>query len=156
MRYKLFLSEDQTQPLRLSVGHVIRCSAFSGGLRWKHAMQDPIVVAWRTQGYVESYIKNGKAVLADDLTRAKVNFLVFAISLVEAEGPEDVFPESFRFSRKVTCVRLADDLSFTSDSERISFTLNEPMSVAEPDESRIELIGFVQLPIFWEGGSQYA
>ena len=79
-------------------------------------------------------------------------FLVSAIALVEAEGAEDVFPDSFLFSRQVTCVRLADDFSFDSASERIRFTLNEPMSVAQPDEKRIEILGFARLPIFWEGG----
>lgn len=143
--------DQSAQYLPLAVGQIIRCSVFATGLKWKAAPNDPIVVAWSDASYVDYHVKSGKADPASDPDRAEAKFLVFAVSLVAAEGADDVFPDSYRYSRNVICVRLAEDLSFTDESERISFSLNEPMSIAQPNERHIEILGFVQLPIFWEG-----
>jgi hypothetical protein len=155
MRYTPRLIDESDQRLLLAVGQIVRCPDFATGLKWKATPDDPVMVAWSHESYVDYHIKSGKADSANDLTRAQAKFLVFAVSLVKAEGADDVFPGSFRYSRNITCVRLANDLSFTSESERICFTLNEPMSVAQPKECHIEILGCAQLPIFWEGGSQY-
>jgi hypothetical protein len=155
MRYTPRLSEYPLQELPLAVGHVIRCSAFATGLKWKSLPEAPVSVAWINQSYIDYHTQVGKAESNCDPSRSNAKFLVFAISLLAAEGADDVFPDSYRFSREVTCIRLDDDLSFTSESERIRFALNEPMSVAQPKERNIEVLGFVHLPIFWEGGTHY-
>jgi len=154
MRYLVHKSPNSNQPLQLAVGHIVKCPDFCTGLRWKATPQGPITVAWRGHGFIDSHIRSNTADPADDPTRANAVFIVSTVALREAEGAEDVFPNSFRFSRLVTCIRLDDDYSFTSESERISFSLNEPMSVAEPKESSIEILGFSQLPIFWAGYTQ--
>lgn len=155
MRYTPRLIDESGQRPLLAVGHIIRCPEFATGLKWRATPDDLVMVAWSNESYVDYHTNSGKADPANDPTRAQAKFLVFAVSLIEAEGADDVFPDSYRYSRRVTCVRLADDLSFTSESERICFTLNEPMSVAQPKECHIEILGSARLPIFWEGGSQY-
>ena len=155
MRYTPSLIDGSEHGPVLAVGHIVRCPDFASGLKWRATPDDPVMVAWRHERHVDYHVSTGRADRANDPTRGEAKFLVFAVSLIEAAGPDDVFPDSDRYSRSVTCVRLADDLSFTSGSERIRFALNEPMSVAQPEEHRIEILGSVRLPIFWEGGSQY-
>lgn len=152
MRYTPCWMDESAPHLPLAVGHVIRCPAFATGIKWKTAPDDPIMVAWQSASHVDYYLQSGQADCANDPARAQARFLVFSVSLVEAEGPDDVFPDSQRYARDVVCVRLDDDLSFSAKSERIRFSLNEPMSIAQPQESQIEIVGFVQLPIFREGG----
>lgn len=155
MRYTPRWVDESAPRQLLAVGHVISCKDFATGLRWKATPKGPVTVAWSNHAYVDHHIASGKATPASDPSRAHAKFLVTSIALVEGDGPEDVFPDSNRYSRQVVCVRLSDDLSFTHDSERIDFSLNEPMSIAEPKENRVEILGAVALPIYWEGGSKY-
>lgn len=155
MRYTPRLQEASTSRPLLAAGQVIRCPEFALGLRWKSPTNDPVMVAWRSQTYIDYHIQSGSAITASDPSRAQAMFLITSVSLVESDGPDDAFPDSFRYSCQVDCVRLADDMSFTSESERIRFSLNEPMSVAQPDQQQIEIVGSVRLPIYWEGGSEY-
>ena len=76
-------------------------------------------------------------------------FLVLSVALEENHGPEDISPGEVRWSRRVVCVRLDEQLRFDHDSERIEFTLNEPMSVAQPRDSRVTVVGVAELPIRW-------
>jgi hypothetical protein len=50
----------------------------------------------------------------------------------------------------VWCVRLDQSFEFSAASERIRFNLDEPMSVARPDEATIEVLGCVELPVTWD------
>jgi hypothetical protein len=75
---------------------------------------------------------------------------VLAVELTEAVGPDDVCPGNHRLSRDVLCVRLSEAMEFSAESERIRFNLNEPMSVAQPDEGAIEVLGYAELPISWD------
>ena len=139
----------RASPTRLTVGDVIRCPDFRVGLRWNHEPGE-VIVAWRDRHYPESHVRAGNGTGADDESRGKAPFLVFAVELAEAEGPDDVCPGNHRFSRDVRCVRLSEGMEFSAESERIRFSLNEPMSVAQPDEGTIEVLGYAELPISWD------
>jgi hypothetical protein len=76
--------------------------------------------------------------------------LVLAVELTESVGPDDVCPGNHRLCRNVRCVRLSEGMEFSRESERIQFSLNEPMSVAQPDEGTIEVVGYAELPICWD------
>jgi len=39
---------------------------------------------------------------------------------------------------------------FTRESERVRFSLDEPMSVVRPSVDAIEVLGFADLPISWD------
>jgi hypothetical protein len=41
-------------------------------------------------------------------------------------------------------------MQFSRKSERIRFSLDEPMSIARPSENSIEILGFAELPISWD------
>ncbi|MFI5297433.1 MAG: hypothetical protein ACHREM_04990 [Polyangiales bacterium] len=135
--------------MRLAPGDVIRCPDFATGLRLRDDPDGPLLVAWKKGWYPTSYVTSGQAEHADDPTRATVAFLVHTVALNEAEGPDDIAPTERRLSREIICVRLDVDFTFTRESEQIRFALNEPMSVASPDESTIEFVGFAVLPITW-------
>lgn len=139
--------------LRLAPGDIIRCSAFASGLRWKHDPQGPIQVAWRAGFEPDHYVRDGRGNLAYDPSRATAAFLVYAVTLDEASGPDDIAPGEHRLSREIVCVRIGDDFTFARDAERIRFSLNEPMSVASPDEATIEVKGYAVLPITWREGT---
>lgn len=132
---------------RLAVGDVIRCSGFQWGLRWNHEAAGTVHVAWKT--HRDYHVQSGRATLADDPTRGQAPFLVHSVALTEGSGPEDVYPGNHRLSRTVLCVRLTNDFSFTSEAERVQFSLNEPMSVSQPTEASIEILGYARLPISW-------
>jgi hypothetical protein len=89
-------------------------------------------------------------VAADDESRAAAAFLVVRIELTESEGPNDVCPGTHRLSRDVLCARLDPGLEFSAASERIRFNLDEPMSVARPDEAALEVLGYAELPVSWD------
>jgi hypothetical protein len=139
----------RSSPARLAVGDVIRCQAFRAGLRWKHSSGE-VRVAWRDRHYPEYHVRVGNGTGADDDSRGTAPFLVIAVELTEAVGPDDVCPGNHRLSRDVRCVRLSDGMEFSAESEHIRFSLNEPMSVAQPDEEAIEVLGYAELPISWD------
>ncbi|MCL2310717.1 MAG: hypothetical protein FWC42_10735 [Proteobacteria bacterium] len=147
---KVLLQEyhGRSSPTRLAVGDVIRCPAFSVGLVFK---RDPgeVLVAWRSRSYTEHYVKSGKAVEADDDSRGTAPFLVITIKLIAGESPDDMHPREHWFSRDVQCVRLSEEMEFSAESERIRFSLNDPMSVIQPDEETVELLGYAEIPIRW-------
>jgi len=109
-------------------------------------------LAWRAGFEPGQYVRDGRGALANDPSRAAAAFLVHSVSLDEASGPEDIAPGEHRLSREIVCVHLASDFTFTRDEERIRFALNEPMSVASPDESALEIVGYARLPITWREG----
>jgi len=139
--------------LRLAPGDIIRCSAFASGLRWRHDPEGPVQVAWRAGFEPDHYVRDGRGDLANDPSRAKASFLVYAVTLDEASGPDDIAPGEHRLSRELIGLRLGDDFAFARDAERIRFALNEPMSVASPDEATIEVVGYAVLPITWREGA---
>jgi hypothetical protein len=139
----------RSSPTRLAVGDVIRCPAFRAGLRWKDAPGE-VHVAWTDRHYPEYHIRVGNGIAADDDSRGTAPFLVVAVELTEAVGPDDVYPGNHRLSRDVRCVRLSEGMEFSAESERIRFCLDEPMSMARPDEGTIELLGYAELPISWD------
>ncbi|MFI5296694.1 MAG: hypothetical protein ACHREM_01235 [Polyangiales bacterium] len=136
--------------LRLAPGDVIRCQAFAIGLRLNADADGPILVAWQKAAYPEHHVRTGHAQHANEPSRGTAPFLVHTVKLNEAEGPDDVAPGERRLSREIVCVRLGLDFSFTRHAEQIRFALNEPMSVASPDESSVELVGYAVLPIVWD------
>lgn len=136
-------------PSRLAVGDVIRCPAFRVGLRC-HQSPGEILVAWRDRHYPEHHVRAGNGSAADDDGRALAAFLIVRVELTEAEGPDDVCPGNHRLSRDVWCVRLDAGLGFSAASERIRFNLDEPMSVAGPDEAAVEVLGYAELPVSWD------
>jgi len=136
-------------PSRLAVGDVIRCQDFRVGLRW-HQSPGEILVGWRDRHYRDYHAQAGNGVAADDDSRAAAAFLVIRVELTESEGPDDVCPGNHRLSRDVWCVRLDAGLGFSAASERIRFSLDEPMSVARPDEAAIEVLGWAELPVSWD------
>lgn len=133
---------------RLAVGDIIRCPAFQIGLRLDH-QPDEVVVAWRNRLYPEYHARSGNGIQADDESRAYASFLVMSVGLAEGVGPDDVCPGEHRLSREVMCVRLSAEMWFSSESERIRFSLDEPMSVAQPDVESILVLGYAELPIIW-------
>jgi hypothetical protein len=143
-RYRMWSSRA-----RLAVGDVIRCPDFRAGLRWKRAPGE-VQVAWRDRHYPEYHVHVGNGTAADDHSRGTAPFLVLAVELTEAVGPDDVCPGNHRLSRDVLCVRLSEEMEFSGESERIRFNLDEPMSVAQPDEGAIEVLGYAELPIIWD------
>jgi hypothetical protein len=108
------------------------------------------MVAWQVQSYPDYHARVGNGTLAHDTGRAEASFLVVSIGLVEASGPDDMYPGNHRFSREVRCVRLTTDMEFSPQSERIRFSLDEPMSVVRPSEESIEVLGCAELPISWD------
>lgn len=136
--------------LRLSPGDIIICPAFATGLRWNDDPDGVIQVAWKSATYPEHHVATGRATHANDPSRGNASFLVKSVVLVEHTGPDDVAPGEHRWSRDVVCVRLGQDDSFARDSETIRFSLNEPMSVASPDETKVLVVGYARLPITWK------
>jgi hypothetical protein len=118
-------------------------------LRWNHA-PDEVIVGWQDQHYPEYHARAGNGTRLDDDSRGVDPFLVFAVELIESEGPDDVCPGNHRLAREVLCVRLTDGMEFSDESERVRFSLDDPMSVARPDEESIEVLGRAKLPISWD------
>ena len=140
--------EHVSRPKRLAVGDVVRCSTFTPGFQFSDSPR--VTVGWRRLGDPDYFYKNGKGVLRHDPSRAVATFLITQIVLETHHGPDDVFPDDeWRMSRLVHAVRLTSDFVFTEQSEEILFSLNEPMSLADPDEDSIEILGCAELPIVW-------
>ena len=136
------------EPRRFSVGDIIRCEHFRWGLRFASA--DEITVGWTDVSYPEYHAKNGNGELAHDETRAMAPFLISSVKFVDGEGPADLYPGNHRLSLKIQCWRLTDDFALVPVPETITFDQHEPMSVAQPPESNIELLGCAELPISWD------
>jgi hypothetical protein len=132
---------------RLSVGDVVRCREFEWGSRPRDASL-PLTVAWHPnwRPYVE---QSGWDTVANDPTRGEAPFLITSIVLNHGSGPDDIDREANWLARSVTAVRLSADLAFTGESERIAFSIGDPMSVAKVEESQLEVLGHVELPITW-------
>ena len=140
--------ERLSSPLRIAVGDVIRCPAFSSAV-WLDS--ELLIVV--EQSWADYQLKVGRVRPANDASRARAPFLVESMILIEGEGPADVAPGNHRLSREVRCLRLTEDYGLSPKSERIRFNLDEPMSVTRPKAGSIEVIGFAQLPISWNEGS---
>jgi hypothetical protein len=131
-------------PMRLSVGDVIRCSAFRLGIQFHR--QDAIMVGWRDETHPSYHASVGNGRLVHDETRGRAQFLVVSLRCIENSGPEDAVPEA-RISINVQCLRLTNQLQLQRDAELIEFSQFEPMNVAQPALSEIELVGYAALPI---------
>jgi hypothetical protein len=61
-----------------------------------------------------------------------------------------MFAGNHRLAREVHCLRLTHNYFLTPNSERIRFSLDEPMSVARPSRDNVEVVGYAELPISWD------
>ena len=101
-------------------------------------------------GTVSACVGSGEGTIVDDPTRGEALFLITSIGLVDGLGPDYISPESHWLARKASALRLDADLTFTERSERIEFSMEDPMSVAWTNEAGMEIVGYADLPITWE------
>lgn len=159
--------ECVSTPYRLAVGDVIRCPKFRLGTTYP---PDPLVqappqlgseritrVAWRDPTRMHSYVAwlnstnwgKDTYTVAIDESRASALFLITCILLTETCGPADVGAPC-QLYRSLFCSRLSADGYLTNQSERISFVMDDPMSLCQPFLNEIEVVGCAELPIGWE------
>ena len=81
----------------------------------------------------------------NDETRAKSPFLVVSLEFDE-NGPNDVISD-WRLSIIVKCLRLTENYELLTNAEFVTFSKREPMSVAQPPDNEIELMGYARMPI---------
>jgi hypothetical protein len=140
-------------PYRIAVGDVIRCSAFENCFLFNNAIRSLPGKLWVWNGS-ETHLRyreqQGEGLGSIDPGRAQTNYLVEQVAMTVGDGPHDVFPNQYRMSRDVSCLRLTADDCLSQATERICFSVNEAMSMCGIEESEIELIGYAKLPIVWE------
>ena len=113
--------------------------------------EEAILIGWEDASYPEHHASSGYGTLAHDETRQDAAFLVSSLGFAENQGPDDTIPE-FRLAQDIKCLRLTE-LVLTTDAEQICFSQYEPMSVAQPSDDEIELLGFATMPI-WPAGTR--
>ena len=129
LQLKVSEYESGPNPLRLSIGDIIRSSTFEIGIRMNG--DHKILVGWRDETYPQSHAASGLGTLKHDATRSRAPFLVSGLAIVENTGPDDALP-CLRLAMDVTCVRLTETYLLHPDAEVITFSQYEPMSVAQP------------------------
>jgi hypothetical protein len=135
---------------RLAVGDVVRCADFQWGFRPLDPAR-PLIVAWLEawRPRPEDPPERWGGTAAHDASRGQALFLITSITLRHDETPDDVEPGNHWLARSVHATRLADDLTFGDDSERIAFMMNDRMSVTKTTEDRMEVVGYADMPIMW-------
>ncbi|HNB22489.1 MAG TPA: hypothetical protein PKZ32_08735 [Candidatus Melainabacteria bacterium] len=145
--------EGARLPYRIAVGDVIRCSAFANCFLFNHPIRSLSGKLWvwrSSESHLRYREQCGEGVGDVEPARAKSTYLVEQIKMTVGDGPHDVFPNQYRMSRDVSCLRLTDDFTLPEKEERICFSLNEAMALCGIQESEIELVGWATLPIVWE------
>lgn len=140
-------------PYRIAVGDIIRCKSFANCFLFNsalHALEGRLWVWSGSEPHREHRELYGHGSRSVDPPRAQAAYLVDQIKMTVGDGPHDIFPNQYRMSRVVSCLRLNEDYCLPRDKESICFSLNEPMSVLGVDEGQIELLGYAQLPLAWE------
>lgn len=140
-------------PYRIAVGDLIRSKAFANCILWNSALHSLAGRLWvwsGPEGHLLSIEQHGQGFRNVESTRAESTYLVEEIKMTVGSGPDDIFPNQYRMSRVVSCLRLSDDGYLPREKESICFSLNEPMSLLNVDEGQLELVGYAKLPITWE------
>lgn len=145
--------EGSRSPYRIAVGDVIRCSAFSNCFLFKNPIRSLSGKLWVWSGsesHVRNREQNGEGFKNIDQSRAQASYIVEQVAMSVSDGPHDLYPNQYRMSRDVSCLRLTDEFGLPEIPERICFSLNEFMSLCWIDETEIEVLGYANLPIIWE------
>ena len=140
-------------PYRIAVGDLIRCHAFANCFLLKsaiHALSGKLWVCKESGAHIEYRERDGQGSFNMEAARGVATYLVDQIKMTVGDGPHDIFPNQYRMTRVVSCLRVNDDFCLPQNKEEICFSLNEPMSLFGVDEGEIELLGYAQLPLVWE------
>lgn len=140
-------------PYRIAVGDVIRCAAFANCFLLNAPIHSLSGKLWVWNGSSSHSVyreREGQGLVNVEPARAEATYLVDQIKLTVGDGPHDIYPNQYRMSRVVSCVKLSEQYCLPKNSEQICFSLNEPMSMFGIEEGEIELLGYVELPIVWE------
>ena len=140
---------QRAEPLRLSVGDVIRCDRFRIGIRYNG--QDKITVGWKDTKTAEAHASRGRGELCNDESRGTAPFVVIAVKFVEDSGPDDG-GLGFRISTNIRCLRVTEEMQLLPNAELIQFSKFEPMSMVQPLDESINLVGYAKMPIGDNGG----
>ena len=136
---------------RVTIGDIIRCEAFAYGITYPEMYQE-VRTGWKENEYkahLREGLRRGIAVDSCELSRGKALFLVLSMELVETTFPVDVEENTRYIGINVKCIRLTGNHKLCRDSERIFFTLYHPMSCLDASEKNIEIVGHLNLPVYW-------
>ena len=145
---------------QITVGDIIRSEAFVYGIAYPKEKKE-VSVGWIESDYkvhLREGQRRGIAVDAYELLRGKALFLVLSMQLVETIPPEDVSDNDRYIGINVKCIRLTPDGKLSRDSERIFFALYHPLSCIDmslENRAKIEIVGHLDLPIFWKEKVDY-
>lgn len=142
----------QIEKSSINVGSVICCENFIYGISYPGHNKE-IFVGYNSENSYKAHLHEGIkrkiAIDSYDKTRDKALFLVLSIEMVEVILPEDVQEDQKYVGVNIKCIRLNSNNRLFYNSERIFFTMHHPMSSISVEEDKIQIVGKIKLPIYW-------